>query len=55
YAALADSVWIFGYSLWKVRQVIQRKPDTDPPKLLSDFLQNSLFVKGSFDSAGVQK
>ncbi|NEP57827.1 MAG: glycosyltransferase family 2 protein [Symploca sp. SIO2G7] len=55
YAALADSAWIFGYSLWRVRQVIQGKPDNDPPQLLSDFLQNSLFVKGTFNSANVHK
>jgi hypothetical protein len=45
YAALADAVWIFGFALWRMRRVIQRKPDNDPPKLLSDFLMNSVFLK----------
>lgn len=47
YAALADAVWIFGFVLWRSRRVIQRKPDKDPPKLLIDFLVNSVFLKGS--------
>lgn len=45
YAALADLVWIFGFALWRLRRVIQRKPDNEPPKLLSDFLMNSVFLK----------
>ena len=47
YAALADAVWIFGFVIWRVRRVIQRKPDTDPPKFLNDFLRNSVFLKGA--------
>ena len=47
YAGLADAVWIFGFVLWRARRVIQRKPDTDPPKLLKDFLRNSVFLKGA--------
>lgn len=46
YAVLADTAWIVGFSLWRGRRRIQRKPDTDPPKYLSDFLINSVFVKG---------
>ncbi|WP_026733963.1 glycosyltransferase family 2 protein [Fischerella sp. PCC 9605] len=47
YAALADATWVFGFFVWRWRRVIQRKPDTDPPKLMSDFLLNSIFMKGS--------
>ncbi|NWF58339.1 MAG: glycosyltransferase family 2 protein [Fischerella sp.] len=47
YAALADATWVFGFFVWRWRRVIQRKPDTDPPKLMSDFLLNSIFIKGS--------
>lgn len=47
YAALADALWIFGFSLWRLRRVIQRKPDSDPPKFLGDFIRNSVFLKGS--------
>ncbi len=46
YAALADAAWVFGFTLWRWRRVIQRKPDFDPPSLLSDFMLNSVFLKG---------
>jgi GT2 family glycosyltransferase len=46
YAAMVDAARVFGLVLWRWRQVIQRKPDLDPPKLLSDFLLNSVFLKG---------
>lgn len=46
YAALADAAWLTGFTLWRWRRVIQRKPDTDPPKIWSDFLMNSVFVRG---------
>jgi GT2 family glycosyltransferase len=43
YTALTDALWLLGFSLWRVRRVLQRKPDLDPPQLLSDFLMNSVF------------
>ncbi len=46
YAVLADAAWVFGFVLSKWRWVIQRKPRKDPPKLLSDFLLNSVLLKG---------
>lgn len=46
YAAIADAGWAFGFALWRLRRVIQRKPDLDPPKFLSDFLFNSVLLKG---------
>lgn len=46
YAAMVDAARVFGLVLWRWRRVIQRKPDIDPPKLLSDFLLNSVFLKG---------
>lgn len=45
YAALADIAWAFGFTLWKLRRPVQGKPDNDPPKLLGDFLRNSVFVR----------
>jgi len=45
YAALADLCWCLGFSLWRVRRIVQRKPDTDPPYLLLDSLRNSVFLK----------
>lgn len=47
YTALADILWASGFALWRLRRVIQGKPDGDPPKILSDFLRNSVFFKGS--------
>ncbi|MBC7972779.1 MAG: glycosyltransferase family 2 protein [Verrucomicrobia bacterium] len=46
YAALADTAWLLGFTLWRWRRVVQRKPDTDPPKIWSDFLMNSVFFRG---------
>jgi GT2 family glycosyltransferase len=45
YAALVDAVWIFGFSLWSLRRIIQRKPYTDHPHLFRDFLKNSVFLR----------
>ncbi|MGI0489154.1 glycosyltransferase family 2 protein [Pantanalinema rosaneae CENA516] len=42
YAAIVDASWIIGYGLWRMRRVIQRKPDQDPPMLLRDSIQNSV-------------
>ena len=47
YAAVADRVWLLGFVLWRCRRVLQGKPDTDPPKLLGDFWQNSVFARSS--------
>lgn len=46
YTALADAVWLVGFTLWRWRRAVQQKPDTDPPKVWSDFLLNSVFVRG---------
>ncbi|HEY9693948.1 MAG TPA: glycosyltransferase family 2 protein [Oculatellaceae cyanobacterium] len=45
YTALADAFWTFGFALWTLRRGVQGKPDRDPPKFLSDFLRNSVFLK----------
>ena len=45
YAMLADGAWVVGHALWRVRRFLQRKPDTDPPHLLGDFLRQSLFAR----------
>ncbi|NES23674.1 MAG: glycosyltransferase family 2 protein, partial [Symploca sp. SIO3E6] len=47
YSALADHFWASSFVLWRLRRMIQGKQDNVPPKLLSDFLRNSLLVKGS--------
>ncbi|HEY9811868.1 MAG TPA: glycosyltransferase family 2 protein [Halomicronema sp.] len=46
YAAVADAVWVFAFILWRMRRSIQRKPDSDPPQILGDFIRNSVVLKG---------
>lgn len=46
YTLIADSAWMISFMLWRLRRVIQRKPDTDPPDLLRDFFKNSSFFQG---------
>ncbi|MBD2075040.1 glycosyltransferase family 2 protein [Phormidium sp. FACHB-592] len=46
FTAFADAAWLSGFTLWRWRRAIQRKPDTDRPNLWSDFLLNSIFVRG---------
>lgn len=46
YTALTDVTWFTSFTLWRWRRLVQRKPDEDPPKLWSDFLLNSVLVKG---------
>ncbi len=46
YAMAADALWATGYLTWRARRILQRKPDPDPPKLLRDFILNSVFAKG---------
>ena len=47
YAATTDLAWIVCHSLWQVRRVMQRKPRTDPPYLLLDFMRNSALLHTS--------
>jgi GT2 family glycosyltransferase len=46
YAALADAAYLTAHTLWRLRRWVQRKEDTDPPKLLADSLSHSVFVRG---------
>jgi len=46
YTALTDVSWASGFAAWRVRRVLQGKPDGDPPKFLRDFVLNSVFFKG---------
>lgn len=41
---LADLIWGFGFTLWRVRRFIQNKPDKDPQHMLKDFWRNSIFL-----------
>ncbi|HEX4123196.1 MAG TPA: glycosyltransferase family 2 protein [Tepidisphaeraceae bacterium] len=40
-ALAADVVWALGYATYRLRQIIQRKPKTDPPYFLWDFIRYS--------------
>lgn len=42
YASLADAAWMTGYSLWRLRRFIQRKPHSEPKLLWLDSLRNSI-------------
>jgi GT2 family glycosyltransferase len=46
YTAVADAAFLFGFSLWKLRCWIQRKPDTAPPHTLSDSIRHSVICTG---------
>ncbi|TWT44056.1 N-acetylglucosaminyl-diphospho-decaprenol L-rhamnosyltransferase [Phycisphaerae bacterium RAS1] len=46
HAALVDAAFILGFATWRLRRLIQRKPDNDPPKLLWDSLVYSVFCTG---------
>ena len=41
-----DAAFIFGFLLWRLRRLLQGKPDNDPPKMLIDFIRNSSFFNG---------
>jgi N-acetylglucosaminyl-diphospho-decaprenol L-rhamnosyltransferase len=38
-AIAADLAWTFGFATFRLRQLIQRKPQTDPPHFLWDFVK----------------
>lgn len=46
YAAAADAAWACGHLLWRVRRALQRRPEIDPPRMLSEFLRHSVFGAG---------
>lgn len=46
YAALADVAYLTAHAMWRLRRLLQRKEDTDPPRLLLDSLAHSVFVRG---------
>jgi GT2 family glycosyltransferase len=46
YAAVGDMAFLIGFVLWRMRRLVQRKDDTDPPKLLLDSIAHSVFLRG---------
>ncbi len=47
YAILADLAFIIGFVPWRVRRIIQRKPDTDPAHMLFDSVKHSALFKSA--------
>ena len=43
---MVDAAYIFGHALWRLRRLIMRKPDIDPPNLLLDSIRHSIFFTG---------
>jgi len=39
---LADTAWLTGYSIWRLRRLIERKPNNEPKRLWLDSLRNAL-------------
>ena len=46
YTLCADLLWAGGFATWRVRRVLQRKLDADPPHLLGDFVRYNLWPLG---------
>lgn len=46
YAALIDLAALSGLTLWKLRRLIERKPEYNPPHFFADSWRQSVFVKG---------
>ena len=47
YTALVDLSVVVAYCSSRLRRVIQRRPDPDPPRFLRDFLGNSALIRGA--------
>lgn len=47
YAAATDLAWMACFALWQIRRIAQRKPRTDPPRMLLDFFLNSALLHTS--------
>lgn len=45
-ALLADSAFFGGYTIFRIRRVLQRKRYEEPPHFWRDFVRNSTFAKG---------
>jgi GT2 family glycosyltransferase len=53
HTALVDAAFLFGFSLWRLRCWIQRRPDHGSPYMLRDSLAHSVFCTG-FELRDVQ-
>lgn len=46
YTACVDAAFLLGFSLWRLRRWLTRRPDMDPPHFLFDSLRHSVFLTG---------
>jgi N-acetylglucosaminyl-diphospho-decaprenol L-rhamnosyltransferase len=46
YTVAADIAWVIGFSIWRLRRKLQRKPDMDPPQYRKDFIRHSAIFNG---------
>lgn len=44
--AAIDTVYLVTFAIWRLRRLIQRKPDTDPAFMLKDFMRHSVWARG---------
>jgi hypothetical protein len=47
HAALADSAFLLGHTLHRLRRLAAPKPTRDPPFMVRDFVRNGLFARGA--------
>jgi GT2 family glycosyltransferase len=47
YAALTDLLVVSAVALWRLRCLVTRQQDTDPPRFLGDFLRHSVLLRGA--------
>jgi N-acetylglucosaminyl-diphospho-decaprenol L-rhamnosyltransferase len=48
---LANAAYVVGFGLWRVRRRVQRKPDTDRPHALYDFIRYNFRVAAPANQA----
>ena len=46
YMMLADVAWLAGQSLWRVREILERRQRSDPQYIVRDFVRHSAFLRG---------
>ncbi len=47
YELFANLAWTVGFSFWRLRRWVQRKPDRDPPRFLWDFIRFNFLPGGA--------
>jgi N-acetylglucosaminyl-diphospho-decaprenol L-rhamnosyltransferase len=45
YTVMTDLAWMIGFILWRIRRLLQQKPDRDPPHMLWDFFRYSSLLR----------